>query len=207
MNRKSYVVIGLIGIMLSVIGISIFYAIYQPNRTQTPIKIYRGLTEAEEELVKEYIKTAIEQQNNAKQQKAANPQRSSVNYASSQNEEFDNQTESMPPAPVAMQSENDVPDTTAPQLQKMLDEMQEHTNSLSPNANSLPLEFVEMIKDLESKGIDLGFDKGNAKKVIATLKVVGKNDNNIITVDKLSDLDIDENTWIEVKTDDAVIPK
>ena len=205
MNRKSYVVIVLIGIMLSVIGISI-YAIYQSNRTQTPIRIYRALTEVEEEVVKEYIKSAIEQQNKVKQQKAAKPQRSS-NYASSQNEEFDNQTESMPQAPVAMQSENDVPDTAAPQLQKMLDEMQEHANSLPPDANSLPPEFEEMIKDLESKGIDLGFDKGNAKKVIATLKSGNKNGGYVITVDNLSDIDMDGNTWIEVEIDDVVGPK
>lgn len=202
MNRNSYVVIVLIGIMLSVIGISI-YAIYQPNRTQTPIKIYRGPTDAEEEVVKEYIKTAIEQQNKANQQKAAKSQHSSVNYASRHHEEFDNQTKSMPQAHVATQTEKDVPDTAAPQLQKMLEDMQEHANSLSPDANSLPLEFVEMLKELESKGIDHGFDKGNAKKDLATLKDSGY----IIAVDKSSDLDIDENTWIEVKIDDVVIPK
>lgn len=206
MDRKSYVVIVLTSIMLSVIGLSI-YAIYQPNRTQTPIKIYRAPTEAEEEVVQEYIKTAIEQQNKAKQQKAAKPQRSSVNYASSQNEEFDNQTESMPQAPVAMQSENDGPDTAAPQLHQMLEDMQEHANSISPDANSLPPGFEEMIKDLESKGIDLGFDKGNAKKVIATLKAGDQNGSYIITVDNLSDIDMDGNTWIEVETDDVVIPK
>lgn len=202
MNRKSYVVIVLIGITLSVIGISI-YAIYQPNRTQTPIKIYRAPTEAEEEVVKEYIKTAIEQQNKAKQQKAAKPQRSSVNYASSQNEEFDNQTESMPQAPVATQTENDVLNTAAPQLQKMLEEMQEHANSLSPDANSLPPGFEKMIKDLESKGIDLGFDKGSAKKVNVTLN---KNGSYLITEENLLDMD-GNTTWIEVEIDDVVIPK
>ncbi len=206
MNRKSYIVIVLIGIMLSVIGISI-YDIYQPNRTQTPIKIYRAPTEAEEEVVKEYIKTAIEQQKKEKQQKAVKPQHSSVNYASRHNEEIDDKTKYMPQAPVAIQTENDVPDTAAPQLQKMLDDMQEHANSLSPDANSLPPGFEEMIKDLKSKGIDLGFDEGNAKKAIATLKAGDKNGSYIITVDNLSDIDMDGNTWIEVETDDVVIPK
>ena len=189
--------------MLSVIGIYI-YAIYQPNDTQTPIKIYRGPTEAEEAVVKEYIKSAIEQQKKEKQQKAAKPQRPSVNYASSQNEESDNQTKSKPQAPVAMQAENDVPKNTSPTLQQILEEMQEQANSLPPDAKSLPPGFEEMIKDLESKGIDLGFDEGNAKKVITTLKAGDKNGSYIIAVDGLSDIDMDGNTWIEVEIDDNV---
>lgn len=205
MNRKSYVVIVLIGIMLSVIGISI-YTIYQPNRTQTPIKIYRAPTEAEEEIVKEYIKTAIEQQKKEKQQKAVKLEHSSVNYASKHHEEIDDKKKYMSQAPVATQTENDVPDATASQLQKMLEDIHEHVNSLSPDAKSLPPGLEEMIKDLESKGIDLGSDKGSAKKAIATLKSDGKNGSYII-VDKLSDLDLDGNTWIEIEVDDVGTPK
>ncbi|MYF98930.1 hypothetical protein F4212_07300 [Candidatus Poribacteria bacterium] len=71
-----YIGISLISAILCIVGLFI-YAQYQKNNLQTPTKVYKELTEAEEAIVKENIKV-MAQQHKQKEEKKEDTQQSTV---------------------------------------------------------------------------------------------------------------------------------
>ena len=85
---KPYVAIFLIGVIVSITGLFI-YDRYQRNNLQTPIKVYRAPTAAEEAIVKENIK-AIAQRQKREAEKKKDIQQSTADDMLNQNDNRDN---------------------------------------------------------------------------------------------------------------------
>ncbi len=103
-----YIGISLICVILCIAGFFI-YAQYQQNNLQTPTKVYKELTEAEEAIVKENIK-ALAQQHKQKEQKKENTQQSPVDDTPRQYGNLDNPPEFTPPEKMVINTKTDVPD-------------------------------------------------------------------------------------------------
>lgn len=113
---NSSVIIFLIGVFVSITGLLI-YDRYQRNNPQTPIKVYRAPTEAEEAIVRENIK-AIAQRQKREAQKKKDIQQSAADDMLDQNDNRDNTnnrsdtSETIPEAVESMPSEIDRPGTS-----------------------------------------------------------------------------------------------
>ncbi len=103
-----YIVISLISVIVGIAGLFI-YAQNQQKKIQTPTKVYKELTEAEETIVKENIKAIAQQQRQKAQQKEDKPQ-SAVDDTPRQYDNLDNLPEFTPPKTVVTNTKADVPD-------------------------------------------------------------------------------------------------
>ncbi|MCY4401584.1 MAG: hypothetical protein OXD54_03330 [Candidatus Poribacteria bacterium] len=164
-----YIAVSLIGVILAIVGLSI-YAQYQHNNIQTPIKVYRELTEAEEAIVKENIKTLAQQQKQKAEQKKDNPQ-SSVDDTSIQYDTSDKLSEHIPTDTVA--TKKNVSDIESFKQQHLQKDSSQLSNVSSFDPKNLP-------NSLQPFGDKLGnFDtiqissEEDLQKVIAEMK---KND-------------------------------
>ena len=120
---NSSVIIFLIGVFVSITGLFI-YDRYQRNNLQTPIKIYRAPTEAEEAIVRENIK-AIAQRQKREAQKKKDLQQSAADDMLDQNDNRDNTnnrtetSETIPEAVASMPSEIDRPGISKSEKEQM----------------------------------------------------------------------------------------
>ncbi len=103
-----YIVISLISVIVGIAGLFI-YAQNQQKKIQTPTKVYKELTEAEETIVKENIK-AMAQQQKQKEQKKEDTQQPTVDDTPRQYDNLDNLPEFTPPKTVVTNTKADVPD-------------------------------------------------------------------------------------------------
>lgn len=191
-SRKAYLAILLIGVIVIIAGISV-YGIYQRDTSQTPTTIYKGLTEAEEEIVKENIVSRIEQQKRKQTEKVEKKQPSSSDDAPTQNNKPEYKPEPIPEAPVPTVTKADASDTETSDLQSQLEAIQTNIADIE----NLPKQFAP-------KGVDLGSgktikiaSKDDLKKVIADLKKSGDPKHSAI-IDFLKNADVGDNKRIEV---------
>ena len=193
---KTYLAIFLIGVIVVIAGISV-YGIYQRDISQTPTKIYNGLTEAEEEIVKENIKSKVQQQKRMETERVDKKQPSHVDNTSRYDKNQDYQPENIPEAsaPIVTKAEALGTETSGKQFK---------SDSMHANTDN----FDEMLKQFAPKDFDKGngkfveiTSKDDLKKVMADLKASGfLNKNNIIEIKK--NTNIGDSKWIEVEIDD-----
>ena len=194
---KTYLAIFLIGIIVVLAGISV-YGIYQRDTSQTPTKIYKGLTEVEEEIVQENIKSKVkQQQERMKTERIDKKQPSHVDNTPRYDKNQDYQPENIPEAPVPTVTRAEAPGTETSVKQFKSDSMHANTDN-----------FDELLKQFAPKDFDKGnvksveiISKDDLKKVMADLKASGKlTKNNIIEIKKSTS--VGDGKWIEVDIDD-----
>lgn len=194
---KTYLAIFLIGVIIVIAGISV-YGIYQRDTSQTPTKIYKGLTEAEEEIVKENIKSKVQQQQKRMgTERVDKKQPSHVDNTPRYDNNQDYQPEHIPEAHAPIVTKVDVPGTETSVKQLKSDSMHANTDNLD-----------ELLKQFAPKDFDNGnvksveiISKDDLKKVMADLKASGKlTKNNIIEIKKSTS--VGDGKWIEVEIDD-----
>lgn len=103
-----YIGISLICVIVGIAGLFI-YAQNQQKNLQTPTKVYKELTEAEETIMKENIK-AMAQQQKQKEQKTENTQQTPVDDTPRQYGNLDNPPEFTLPETVVTNTKADAPD-------------------------------------------------------------------------------------------------
>ena len=192
-TKKAYIAIFLMGVIVVIAGISV-YSITQSDTSQTPTTIFKELTEADEEIVKENIRSNIEQQKRKSTEKVDKKQPSYVDNEPMQNHNQEYISKSKYEAPIAKETESDVSDTEIPDLQSQEEEIQANISDIE----NLHKQFVP-------KDIDLGKFKTikittetELKKVIADLKSSG-NPKHQVMIDFLENTDIDDNKVINVQ--------
>ena len=199
---KAYVTIFLIGVIVSIAGLSI-YSIYQRNNLQTSTKIYRLPTAAEEVIVKENIKSIAQQQKRKDRQKVDIQQPSSVDNTLIQNNNQDDKPEPIHEAPVAIETKADAPDTETPEQRQLIEDM---IKAIQASTNPSPPGLEELVRQFRHKGGELG--NGNSiqinsmedlKRVIAELESTG-NPNLQAMIEVLKNTNIEGNTRVEVRT-------
>lgn len=166
-----YIAVSLIGVIVAVAGLYL-YAQYQHNNTQTPTKVYRELTEAEEAILKENIKTLAQQQKQKAQQKQ-NKQQSSVDDTSIQDDNYDDLPEYIRTDTVATRTKKDVSDKASFKQEHLQKDNSQLSNVPSFDPKNLP-------NSLQSFGKGLGnFDtieinsEEELNKVLAEMKKNG----------------------------------
>ncbi len=193
-NVKTYLAIFLIGVIVTFAGISV-YGIYQRDTSQTPTTIYKGLTEAEEVIVQENIKTNIQQQKRKETKQVDKKQPSYVDNAPPiQNNDQDYKSEPMYVAPIAEETKSNAPDTETSELQSHIDAIQANPDDVKKMLSQFSVKDVDWGN---SKSIKIT-SKGDLKKVISELKA-GGNPKNQVIIDFLKNADIDDNTEINVE--------
>ena len=193
-TKKTYLTLFLIGVVVIIAGISV-YGIYQRDTSQTPTTIYKGLTEAEEEIVKENIKTNIQQQKRKETKEVEKKQPSYVDNAPIQDNNQDEKPEPGPTyeTPVPTVTKADAPGTETSDLQSQLEEIQTNITDIE----NLHKQFTPKGIDWENgKTIKIA-SKDDLKKVIADLKKSGDPKHSAI-IDFLKNTDMDDNTKVEV---------
>ena len=195
---KTYLAIFLIGVIVVIAGISV-YGIYQRDISQTPTKIYNGLTEVEEEIVKENIKSKVQQQQQKRMETEGvdKKQPSHVDNTSRYDNNQDYQPENIPEASVPTVTRSEAPGTETSVKQFKSDAMHANTDNLD-----------ELLKQFAPKDFDKGngkfieiTSKDDLKKVMADLKASGHlNKNNIIEIK--TSTNIGDGKWVEVEIDD-----
>lgn len=199
---KAYVTIFLIGVIVSIAGLSI-YSIYQRNNLQTSTEIYRLPTAAEEVIVKENIKSITQQQKRKDRQKVDIQQPSSVDNTLIQNNNQDDKPEPIHEAPVAIETKADAPDTETPEQRQLKEDM---IKAIQASTNPSPPGLEELVRQFRRKGGGLG--NGNStqinsmedlKRVIAELESTG-NPNFRAMIEVLKNTNIEGNTRVEVRT-------
>ena len=195
-TKKAYIAIFLMGVIVVIAGISV-YSITQSDTSQTPTTIFKELTEADEEIVKENIRSNIEQQ---KRMETERVEKKRPSYAD--NMPIENNSKGEKPghtyeAPAPIVTKADASDTVTSDLQSQSDEIQ---------ANMADIEHLH--KQFAPKGVDWSNAKSieinsqdDLKKVLAELKASGKlTDKNIIQIKK--SVDVGDGKWVEVEIDD-----
>lgn len=195
---KPYLAIFLVGIIVVIAGISV-YGIYQRDTSQTPTKIYKELTEAEEEIVKENIKSKVQQQQQKRMEteRVDKKQPSHVDDTPRYDNNQDYQPEHIPEASEPIVTKADAPGTVTFDKQFKSDSMHANTDNLD-----------ELLKQFAPKDFDKGnvkfveiTSKDDLKKVMADLKASGKlTKNNIIEIK--TSTNVGDGKWIEVEIDD-----
>ncbi len=193
-SRKAYLAILLIGVIVIIAGISV-YGIYQRDTSQTPTTIYKGLTDAEEEIVKENIRNNLQQQKRKETKEVEKKQPSYVdnapNHDNNQDEKPEPGTSYEVPTPIVTKA--DVSDTETSDLQSQLEEIQTNIADIE----NLHKQFAP--KDIDwgsGKTIKIA-SKDDLKKVIADLKKSGDPKHSAI-IDLLKNTDVGDNKRIEV---------
>lgn len=166
--KKAYLAIFLIGVIIAIAGISV-YGIYQRDKSQTPNTIYKGLTEAEEEIVKENIRNNLQQQKRKQAEIVDNKQPSSVDNAPIQNNNEDYKPEHLNEAPIAKETRVDQPVIVTSDLPPQID------------VNQADITDIENLhKQFAPKGVDWGNTEtikitsmDDLKKMISDLKDSG----------------------------------
>lgn len=193
---KAYLAIFLIGVIITIAGISI-YAITQPDTSQTPTTIYKELTEAEEKIVQDNIKSSLQQQRKIDTKKVDAKQPSYVDNEPNEDYKPENRPEPIPEAPTPIVTKANTSDIV--KSEKKVKSNVNHANS--DNLDELLKQFDP--KDIDwAKGISKEIiSKDDLKKVIADLKVSGKlTDKNIIQIKKSTN--VGNSKWVEVEIDD-----
>ncbi len=192
-TKKAYIAIFLMGVIVVIAGISV-YSITQSDTSQTPTTIFKELTEADEEIVKENIRSNLEQQKRKSTEKVEKKQQSYVDNEPKQDYNPEHISKSKYEAPIAKETESDVSETEIPDLQSQEEEIQANISDIE----NLHKQFVP-------KDIDLGKFKTikittetELKKVIADLKSSG-NPKHQVMIDFLENTDIDDNKVINVQ--------
>lgn len=199
---KTYLAIFLIGIFVVIAGVSL-YGLNQQDTTQTPTTIYKGLTETEEEIVKENIKAKVEAQKMIQTEKVDKEQPSYVDNTQGydNNEDYDYKTIHEAPVPIITRA--DVPDSVT-------SEKKSKNNSTQANSDKLD----ELISKFDPKDVKKGNFKSveiisddDLKKVLTDLKVSGKfSDKNIIQIKKSvsvgDGVSVGDAQWIDVEIED-----
>lgn len=192
-SKKAYLAIFLIGVVVVIAGISV-YGIYQRDTSQTPTTIYKELTDAEEELVKENIRSNIEQQKRKETKSIDKKQPSYVDNMPIQNDDKDEKPGLTYDAPVPIVTRADASDIEASDQQSQSEEIQ---------ANMADIENLH--KQFAPKGVDWGntetikiTSKDELKKVIAELKASGDPKYKVMTK-FLKDVDMNKATEINVE--------
>ncbi len=195
-TKKAYLAIFLIGVIVVIAGISV-YGIYQRDTSQTPTTIFKELTEADEEIVKENIRSNIEQQKRKSTEKVDKKQPSYVDSMPIENNNKDEKPTPTYEGPVPIVTEADASDTETSDLQSQSDEIQANMGDIK-----------NLHKQFDPKGVDWGnanfieiTSDDDLKKVLAELKASGKlTDKNIIQIKK--SVNVGDGKWIEVEIDD-----
>ncbi len=195
---KTYLAIFLVCVIVVLAGISV-YGIYQRDTSQIPTKIYKGLTEVEEEIVQENIKSKVQQQQQKRMEteRVDKKQPSHVDNTPRYDNNQDYQPEHIPEAPVPTVTRAEAPGTETSVKQFKSDSMHANTDNLD-----------ELLKQFAPKDFDKGnvksveiISKDDLKKVMADLKASGKlTKNNIIEIKKSTS--VGDGKWIEVDIDD-----
>lgn len=193
---KTYLTIFLIGVVLIIAGISI-YAVTQPDTSQTPSTIYKELTEAEEKIVQDNIRSSLQQQRKIETENVVVKQPSYVNNEPKQDYKPDYRQETSPEEPAYIVNKSDTPIIVP--SDKQVKNGANHANSDN---------FDELLKEFGTKDLDLG--KGKSSKsisnddlseVIAELKASGNfSKGDIIKIKK--SIDVGDGKWVEVEIDD-----
>ena len=191
-TKKTYLTLFLIGVIVTIAGISV-YGIYQRDTSQTPTTIYKGLTEAEEEIVKENIKTNIQLQKKKASNRVDKKQPSYVENTSGYDNNQKYQPEPTPEAPAPIVTKADAPGTETPMKQFKNDAIQADIDEV----NKMLSQFPSADGDWENI-----ISKDDLKKIIAeNLKVSGNlPDKSIIQIKK--SFNAGDGKWIEVEIDD-----
>ncbi len=195
-TKKAYLAIFFIGVISVIAGIS-FYSITQPDTSQTPTTIFKELTEADEEIVKENIRSNLEQQKRKSTEKVDIKQPSYVDNKPKQDYNPEYLSKSKYEAPIANETEADVSDTEILDLQSQEEEIQANMGDIE----NLHKQFAPKGVDWSNaKSIEI-ISQDDVKKVLAELKASGKlTDKNIIQIKK--SVDLGDGKWIEVEIDD-----
>ena len=190
-TKKTYLAIFLIGVIAVIAGISI-YAITQRDTSQTPTTIYKELTETEEEIVKENIKTNIEQLKAKETERVEKKQPSYVDNMPIEKNNNDEKPGHTYEAPIPIVTKADASDTSYLQSQ-----------SEGIQANMVDIENLH--KQSAPKGADWGntgtikiTSKDELRKVIAELKASGDPKYKVMAK-FLKDIDINGTTEINVE--------
>lgn len=191
-TRKAYLALLLIGVVVIIAGISV-YGIYQRDTSQTPTTIYKGLTEAEEEIVKENIKNKIQQQKKKETKIVDNKQPSHVDNAPIQDNSKNEKPGPTYEEPIPTVTKADVSNTEKSDRQSQIEEIQTNIADIE----NLHKQFAP--KDIDwgsGKTIKIA-SKDDLKKVIADLKKSGDPKHSAI-IDFLKNADMDDNKRIEL---------
>ena len=195
-TKKTYLAIFLIGAVVIIAGISV-YGIYQRDTSQTPTTIYKDLTEAEEEIVKENIKTNIQQQKRKETKEVEKKQPSYVENMSGYDNNQKYQPEPTPEAPVSIVTKADAPGTETPMKQFLNDAIQADIDEVNKMLSQFPPADGDW-GNIKSKEI---ISKDDLKKIMADLKASGNlTDKSIIQIKK--SFNAGDGKWIEVEIDD-----
>ena len=192
-TTKAYLSIFLVVLIATIVGISV-YGIYQRDTSQTPATIYKGLTEAEEEIVKENIKNNIQQQKRKETEIVDNKRPSNVDNAPIQDNNQNEKPEPTYEEPIPTVTKADVSNSETSVRQSQLEEMQSNIVDIE----NLHKQFVPKDVDLGNfKTIKID-SKDDLKKVIADLKKSGDPKHSAI-IDFLKNTDVGDNKRIEVQ--------
>ena len=195
-TKKTYLTLFFIGVVVIIAGISV-YGIYQRDTSQTPTTIYKGLTKAEEEIVKENIKTNIQQQKRKAANRVDKKQPSYVENASGYDNNQKYQPEPTPEAPVPIVTKADAPGTDTPMKQFKNDAIQADIDEVNKMLSQFPPADGDW-GNIKSKEI---ISKDDLKKIMADLKASGNlTDKSIIQIKK--SFNAGDGKWIEVEIDD-----
>lgn len=193
---KAYLAIFLIGVIITIVGISI-YATTQPDTSQAPITIYKGLTETEEKIVKENIKANIQQQKRKDTKSVDKKQPSYVDNESKEDYKPDYRPEPIPEAPVPIVTKADAQDTETSKERFKKDKTQANIDNLDELLKQFDPKDLDGV-NVKSKEI---FSKDDLKKVMADLKASGNlTGKSVIQIKK--SFNAGDGKWIEVEIDD-----
>ena len=192
-TKKAYIAIFLMGVIVVIAGISV-YSITQSDTSQTPTTIFKELTEADEEIVKENIRSNLEQQKRKSTEKVEKKRPSYADNMLIENNSKGEKPGHTYEAPAPIVTKADASDTVTSDLQSQSDEIQ---------ANMADIEHLH--KQFAPKGVDWGntetikiTSKDDLKKVIAELKASGDPKYEVM-IKFLKDADINGATEINVE--------
>lgn len=197
-TRTTYLAITLIGVIVVIAGLSV-YGLVQRDTSHIPTKIYKGLTEAEEQIVKDNIKSKVQQQHHQRkeQQKEEDNKPSLVDNNPIQYNNQDDMPEHKYVPPIAKETKDNKPDLDTSAIQSEIKEI-----------SSEIAEMEKLQKQFAPKNVDWGnaksisiASKDDLKKVLSELKKSGDPNSKAI-MELLEKSSVDGNVRVEIKTVD-----
>lgn len=169
-TRMAYLTITLIGVIVVIAGISV-YGIVQRDTSQTPTKIFKGLNEAEEQIVQDNIKSKVQHQHQQRkeQEKMEDKKPSLVDNNHVEYNYQDDMPEYINVPPIAKESKGDKPDMETSAKHSKNEEIQ----AKFADKDQLQKKYAPKNVDWGSaKSINIS-SKDDLKKVLSELKKSG----------------------------------